>query len=212
MTLPIEINRLNNDLVSAVNELEEYSQIFEESKARIDLLNKVAPNFFVKVHRLFWDCFIMTVSRFTDPGTQLNNENLSLEVLEKYRTELNEIDQNTLTENLLNIKTEAIQIRKFRSKYLSHRDLDYALGKNDIGTIDLQKIANIYRLISDSLNIFNRHYSGHSILYQHLRTNPGARSLIHYIKEGVIYAEFKARRLSSWLDEDEILQSEFKDA
>jgi hypothetical protein len=213
MILPNEIKKLNDDLVVAFYELEEYSQIFRESKARIDLLNKVAPNFFVKLHDLFWNNFILTVSRFTDPSGKSNNQNLSLDILRKYHDELNQVDKNTITYNLETIKKEAKQIRKFRSKYISHRDLDYALlVKNDIGTIDLKKIEDIYKLIGDSLNIFNMHYSRRTILYQGLRTNPGARSLLYFIKEGIIYTEFKARRKNLFLNEEEINQSKYKDA
>lgn len=212
MTLPEEIKTLHNDLVPAFYELDEYSQIFEESEARIDLLNKIASNFFVKLHDLFWNNFIMTVSRFTDPESQFKNENISMEVLEKYLPDLNEIDQKKLIDNLSTIKAEAVQVRKFRSKYLIHRDRAYALGKNDIGTIDLKKIETIYNLIGDSLNIFNWHYSKMTVFYRGMRTNPGVRSLLYYIKEGVTYTEFKTRRKKPQLDVEEKQQSKFKDA
>jgi len=211
MELPKEIKTLHDDLVFAFYELDEYSQIFRESEARIDLLNKVAPNFFAKLNYLFGISFIMTISRFTDPEHQLNYENISLEVLQKYQTDLNEVDQKTLTEKLSTIKAEEKQVRKFRNKYLIHRDRVYALGKNDIGSIALNKIENIYNLISDCLNIFNWHYTKQTVMYRGMRTNPGARSLLFYIKEGVIYSELKARRKNSRLNEEERQLSKFKD-
>ncbi len=213
MNLPREINKLSDDLVTAFYELDEYSLIFRESKERIDLLNKVAPSFFVKLHDLFWNNFIMTVSRFTDPGYHSKNQNLSLDILILHQNDLNQNDQDNLRDNLATIKTEAGQIRAFRSKYISHRDLDYALlNKDDIGAIDLKKIENIYRHIAECLNIFNMHYNKRTILYQGLAVNPGARSLIYYIKEGVIYNEFKTRRKNLWLNEEESNQSKFKDS
>jgi hypothetical protein len=213
MDLQKELKTLNDDLVSAFYELEEYSIIFLESETRIQLLNKVAPSFFSKVNSFYWRSFIMTISRFTDPSDQSKNQNLSLKSLLKYLPQLKPEDQEYFRDNLAIIEKETKHIRKFRSKYISHRDFDYAiLKKDDIDPIEIKKIEDIYNLFEVCLNIFNRHLSNTSILFRGLRTFHGARSLIFHLKDGVIYNEFKARRKNLFLNEEEINLSKFKDA
>jgi len=213
MTLPEEIKHLTDDLIIAFYELDEYSQIFSESEERINLLNHVAPNFFVKLHELFWNKFIMTVSRFTDPKDQNKHQNLSLDVLRNWTDELSQKNQKIITDNLLIIKSDAKQIRTFRSKYISHRDLNSVLlDKNNIGTIDLDKIEKIYKLIGDCLNIFNRHFGGSTVYFRPLIINYGAKSLIRYIKEGAIYDEIKMQRKDFILNEKDRISSKFKDS
>jgi hypothetical protein len=213
MEIQNELKTLNDDLASAFYELEEYSIIFRESEKRIELLNKVAPSFFSKVNFFYWRSFIMTISRFTDPSDQNKNKNLSLKSLLRYIPLLKQEDQETFSYYLDKIENEIKHIRKFRSKYISHRDYEYAiLSKNDIDPIEIKKIEDIYSLFADCLNIFNRHYSAKTILFRAMRTSHGARSLIYHIKDGVIYNEFKARRKDLFQNEEEINLSKFKNA
>jgi AbiU2 len=213
MNIQSELKALNDDLVSAYYELEEHSIIFRESEKRIELLNKIAPTFFSKVNFFYWRSFIMTISRFTDPSDQNKNKNLSLRSLLKYQPELKQEDQEAFKYCLDKIETQIKHIRKFRSKYISHKDYNYAiLSKNDIDPIEIKKVEDIYSLFSDCLNIFNRHYVSKTILFRGMRTSHGARSLIYHLKEGVIYNEFKTRRKDFVKNEEEINLSEFKDA
>jgi hypothetical protein len=213
MNAPLELKRLNDDLSFAFYDLEEYTIIFLESEARINLLNKVAPSFFVRIKNLYWNSFIMTISRFTDPSDQSNNKNLSLNSLKKYYPEIDLVGQNFFDQNLKKIDAAVKNIRKMRSKYISHRDYDYALLDNkEITAVEITKIQEIYELFEQSLNIFNKYYLNKYILFRGIRTNHGARSLIYFLKDGVIYNEFKLRRRDLILNEEEIQQSKFKEA
>jgi hypothetical protein len=213
MITPKELKRLNDDLAFAYYDLEEYSIIFLESETRINLLNKVAPSFFVTTKNFYWNSFIMTISRFTDPCEQSSNKNLSLDSLQKYITEIDDRGQDLFNSNLKKIGLEVKDIRKMRSKYISHRDYDYALlDKKDIEAIEINKIREIYELLGQCLNIFNKHCLDRIILFKGLRTNHGARSLIYYLKEGVIYSEVKTRRKNLILNMEETSLSQFKDA
>jgi hypothetical protein len=213
MTAPEELKRLNDDLSLAFYELEEYSIIFLESEARINLLNKVAPSFFVKIKNFYWNSFVMTISRFTDPSDQSNNKNLSLKSLQKYCSEIDSIGQKLFNDNINKVEAGVIEIRKMRSKFISHRDYDYALLDNkELAAVEITKIQEIYELFEQCLNIFNKHYLNKYILFREIRTYQGARSLIYFLKDGVIYNEFKSRRNDLILNEEEIKQSQFKDA
>jgi hypothetical protein len=213
ITVPLELKRLNDDLSFAFYDLEEYSIIFLESEARINLLNKVAPSFFVRIKNFYWNSFIMTISRFTDPSDQSNNKNLSLKSLQKYYPEIDSVGQKFFDDNLKKIEAAVKNIRKMRSKFISHRDYDYALLDNkEIAAVEITKIREIYELFEQCLNIFNKHYLNKYILFRGIRTNHGARSLIYFLKDGVIYNEFKLRRKNLILNEEEIKQSQYKDA
>jgi hypothetical protein len=94
----------------------------------------------------------MTISRFTDPCEQSSNKNLSLDSLQKYITEIEDRGQDLFNSNLKKIGLEVKNIRKMRSKYISHRDYDYALlDKKDIEAIGINKIREIYELLGQCL-------------------------------------------------------------
>lgn len=152
--------------ISCAVESSRQVQLFDElygDNASVDLLNDM-PNTFAIMKLALLKTIVIGICAFFDPKKTRNDENLSLAYLEeKYQ------DRST-AEIAATIKSardlyDALNIAKYRSKYLAHYDLLHFTKvekiSHDITTEDLQRL--LVMLMSIGLK-----FSGHQTTAQHV--------------------------------------------
>ena len=117
-----EFDQLSDDLSRALVTLYEFKVVFDDNEKQLALLNNTAPFFFLRLYDFYWNELIMSISRLTDRSIQGKHNNLSIYILEDFAADLPSDKKEHLRANLVNISKEADLIRKFRNKFISHRD------------------------------------------------------------------------------------------
>ena len=210
MKIPEEIRKLSDDLIWAFYDLDEFKIIFTDDPNGVRLLNDTAPTFFTKLVEYYWNRFILSISRFTDPSKQGQFENLSIDVLEKIASQAGMPDLQQLSEKIRKIKKEAVPIKKFRSKYIAHRDLERAVITDlKQETIYLEQVEMILKDMGDCINLCLQFFKAPPILFGQMSNPRGARSLMYYLRQGAIYAELKEKRRDLLKDEEEESSSSY---
>jgi len=189
-----ELAQLSEDLTYALTDLYEFKIIFSNDPKRLSLLNNTAPFFFVKLYKYYWDEFIMSISRFTDPDKQRNFKNLSILSLKEYSDLLPPEVNVKLLSNLDTIVAEAEIIRNYRNKNISHRSKEaQVIIPEKMETFNIDKVEKIYTLIEDCLNIFYVFFDNTSELHGPIVITHGAQTMLNYLSEGKLFEEITDR-------------------
>jgi AbiU2 len=161
----------------------EFQELYEAGQKRIDLLNKVASNFFYFLHRWFFEDAMLHLSRLTDPPNILGNQNLSFARLADSIPDASLRDQVRKDADRVRMKCEFA--RNWRNKRLAH--LDLATVRNECA-VPLPDVANkdvrdALKSMHELLNVVRRHYGVPSLLTS---SDPwGARSLVSHLEQAV---------------------------
>ena len=185
-----ELIQLSEDLTYALTDLYEYKVVFSNDPERLSLLNNTAPFFFVKLYKYYWDEFIMSISRFTDPGVQRNFKNLSILSLKEYSDLLPPDGKAKFLSNLDTIVVEAEIIRNYRNKNISHRSKEaQVIIPEKMETFNVDKVEKIYTLIEDCLNIFYGFFDNTTEFHGPIIITHGAQTMLNYLSEGKLFEE-----------------------
>jgi len=177
------LQQLSEDLTAAMVDLHEFKIIYRVDQ--MDLLNKTAPFFFLKLREYYWNRLILAISRFTDPLKSIGFENLSINVLTEFAKELPEPLEHKINQNVENVLKASRTIREYRNKIISHRDMITAtLTDHDFPTIYVETIENIFSSIDDSLNIFYHHMDNTHEEHCPTLITHGTQSLLYYLSLG----------------------------
>lgn len=75
------LKQLKVDIILAKHEFNIYKQLFSKNEKTIELLEKVASNFFRDIQEILWDRILLNLAKLTDPAESGRYKNLSLERL-----------------------------------------------------------------------------------------------------------------------------------
>jgi len=174
---------LSDELVSAMADLKEFKVIFIHEN--LDLLNKTAPYFFIRLREFYWNRLILAASRLTDPETSSNHKNLSIMILREFSKDLPDNLNKQIEDNITIALNESKEIRNYRNWLISHRDLSFAtLSDNDLPTVYLESLEKVFSAIDISLNIFYHHIDDSHYEHTPLFITSGAQSLLYYLSLG----------------------------
>ena len=174
---------LQNDLEWLRYKWDEFQELFGKGHERIELLNKVASNFFYFLQKLLYEDAMLHMCRLTDPPGNRWQENLTLLKL----TEL--IPDQKLSAQ---VRSDAAQIqrkcefaRKWRDKRLAHTDImslrnEHASPLPSVTSKNIEEAMESMRALVDSVE---QHYG---IPPSALAHDPfGARSLVHCLEKAL---------------------------
>lgn len=189
-----EIDQLSDDLSKALVTLYEFKVIFDNNQKQLALLNNTAPFFFFRLYDLYWNELIMSISRLTDRSQQRNHKNLSVYILEDFAADLPSEKKDHLRANLEQISKEAQLIRKFRDKFISHRDKEVTrILPENRETLYVQKVEEVFTLIGDSINIFNLFYNNEYEYHKPSVVLYGAQTLLDYLDSGKTFKDIQGK-------------------
>ena len=132
------LDALGSEWSVGVTRLNEFEHLFGKAE-HVELLNLVGGAFFAEVQRIFWDDLLLCVTRLTDPPQTGRKDNLTVKRLPdlcKHNDELHEKVQEQVTA----AKHAAEFARQHRNQRISHRDLAYTIGGNELPSATLGQI------------------------------------------------------------------------
>ena len=176
-------HELQDELELLRQKWREFQELFAKGDDRIELLNRVASNFFGLLQKLLFEDAMLHLCRLTDPSQTGKWTNLTIMRLAE------EISDLALRAQ---VQTDAKQVQKScqfardeRDKRLAHTDLvtyrnELASPLPDVTSKNVEDAVESMRAL---LNSVEQHYGLRpSILAYDPR---GARSLVHYLEEAV---------------------------
>lgn len=214
MTSPPFLRRFKQLLQEAYLDINEYRLIYFEGNRNLDVLNAVAGSFFNRLQNVYRVNFVLSASRFLDASRTAGKENYSLAYLLEFAQAENLPFVQELTSLVARAKDTGPNVKLVRDKILSHHAASF-YGKDDDHTVslELEEIEAVLGVVAKSLNLFHKHYEGHSVSYADtLGARNGALSLMHYLKESLVYEEMKKRRNAPEMDRKEWEISKWRDA
>jgi hypothetical protein len=161
----------------------EFVELFGISKERVDLLNKVAPNFFHHIQGLMWDNILLSIARITDKPSLAKNTNITVcslpNLVEDGRLKIE------LTSNIDKLINLVEFCRSYRNKKIAHLDfgaywLTPALAL-ERGT--RKRIEEILNEVEAILNLVDGHFFESETRFKHISVHGGASTLVNKLKK-----------------------------
>lgn len=161
----------------------EFVTLFGTKPSRIELLNKIAPEFFSIVQNALWENALLHIARLTDPQKSRGKQNLSiLRMIELIDHPETKATAGDLANKALAATTFC---RDWRNRRIAHRDLDLALanGAVPLELASRKKIRDGLKALAAVLNAVESHYAG-STTYFEFKSN-SALSLLYVLDDGL---------------------------
>lgn len=189
-----------------------YTQLYDFSEKRIDLINECAPNFFYIIQDILLGEIIISLSKLTDLSSSHGFDNLSFEQLQ-LRVDLQKEKNlsNTLRKLLDDLHKKCQPFRLWRNKRLAHLDLTTAMKSSlsPLPGISKNMIEGALELIREYMNTIERYYLQSETGYEHFLMQADGEALISMLKYGLRYEELLNEGKMSWED---LHQSKWEDA
>lgn len=204
------INSVKDHLLPCFNDLNEFEIIFTGSDLQNEMLDITAPNFFWTLQEMYFDRFILAISRLLDPAKQFGFENTSMFRLIEVVKPVDEVLYIQLNLLIEKLKQDSSDIIKLRKKTIAHRDLKHAIHKDLIfDPIEFKKIKEIFYEMKDCLNTTEKSLGLEQTSFLWLRDFNGATALLNYLKDSLIFREIRITEKYYTEMEAEEMQSKF---
>jgi len=194
------IENLKQHLLPCFHDLNEFDTLFPENEMQLEIYNEIAPNFFIQLNKMYFDKFILSISRLLDPAEQARNENISIFQLLKIADESNYFEIEKLKIQIEEIKTDAQDIRTLRSKFIAHRDISHS--EISIGAIEFEKIKELFAKMANCINEVESHLGLPKTFFYWIRDQYGAIALLRNLKESLIYRDIR-KDYNKWNEDEE---------
>jgi AbiU2 len=177
-----------------------YRKIFLD-KSKIHILEKTAPNFFVRLRVILYDEIIQNLSNmFDDAVSKIDkkNENISIKNLFESSKKLSILetqDVKTISEIISNLDEFKKKIINYRNKYLAHYDFDFLLNKPSKEKLpDIDEYDTVLKSIISILNFFEMKKSK-SELHHEVIDSAGANALISHLDVAIHHLELEKKKI-----------------
>lgn len=197
------IENLKQHLLPCFHDLNEFDVLFPENELQLEMYNEIASNFFILLNKMYFDKFILSISRLLDPAKQFKNENLSIFQLIEIANATNYPKTEELKKAIDEIKLEAEDILKLRSKFIAHRDLSHSVNNDlTVAPIDFEKIKELYNKMAKCLNEIEIHLELKQTFFSYIRDMYGATALVRNLKNSLIYRDMR-KNYDKWQEDEE---------
>jgi len=211
MSIPEDIEKIYEHLDHEVTKIhynwDIFLQLFGESEERIELLNEVAPQFFLVVQNMAVENLFLGISRLTDPYEQGRNKNWSLQAIpENLDVDQHQELRKELSQEFDEIQSEVKPIRDRRNKIIAHFDeqaiVDEKLKKElsaSRGEID-----RILGRMGKYLNTFSKYFEDRRKYYSGVISIGDANALMAFLKRGLKFEEMIQERKIPYEEEQDL--------
>jgi hypothetical protein len=182
---------------------DEYAKLFGTNQKRIDLINRVAPQFAWIVQDAMLEQVILHIAKLTDPDKTGKKENLSIRQFPKH------IKDNVLrksVEDAIEVTAEkAASCRDWRNRHIAHLDLDLKQQKAEpLLPVSRSKLKDCLKSISKVMNLVSEHYEKSTNAFDVTIGNAGAESLLYVLRDGLKFDRDRKIRYENkeFTDED----------
>jgi len=185
----------------------EYVEIYGTNPERVELINKIAPQFFYIVEKALWETILLNVTRLTDPPQTFNKKdkmNLSIRQFEIL------VEDAQLKNELLDKIKLAVKKAKFcrdwRNRHIAHSDLDLSLNRSPkpLEAASRKLVSDAIKAIDNVLNTILYYYENSTTAFDIVNSFNGASSLLYYLNYGLKKHDEKENRIrkGNYSDED----------
>jgi len=180
-------HELQNEVAWLLRKWNEFGELYKDDHDQIELLNRVASNFFHFLQTWFYEDAMLHISRLTDaPETGGRSKQANLTVMRLPLV----ISDATLKANVEasvdQARARSQFARDWRNKRIAHADLDvrhkgYAAALPAVTRKDIEESAEA---LSKPVRLVNEHF-GHQSLLWTLSDPWGVSSLVYHLKRAV---------------------------
>ena len=148
-------NGVRSSWAWAVVRRNEYNALYSNIEY-LEVMNRLAGNFFGVMQRLLWDDLLLCVTRLTDPPKSAGRENLSVAQLLNFCKDPKL--SNKVKGRVKKAQKEAMFARDWRNRRISHTDLDRIVGidPEPLAEATLDMVTAALDSVLDVLNVISR--------------------------------------------------------
>ncbi len=172
-----------------------YQQLFCRDQQRVDLMNRLAPGFFVVVADSLRTESIVGLCRLTDPAKSGSNQNLTLlRLAEAVTSEEPGRFASDVDAEANRLRHAFSPLRTWRNKRLAHTDFPTAVDMQTLPEIPQLTIDNGLAGVRGLMNLVEVHYLNSEFCYDQFTNLDDGDELIFYLSEAERYDEERRRR------------------
>ncbi|NPA71218.1 MAG: hypothetical protein GXO35_00185 [Gammaproteobacteria bacterium] len=170
---------------------QEFIQLFGSDPADVEVLNQVAPAFFRMIQDMWWRDVVLHIARLTDPPASGRKGKMNFTLMRLPLLIDEPTLNNQVTKELENLKIKVKRFRDWRNRRIAHRDLDLVFGgeTSSLPSVGRQHLEEVLRAIMLVMNLIEEKYVGASTRFDVVASHSGARSMLFYLKKGLMCRE-----------------------
>jgi len=192
-----EFGTLFNNLINEVSWIQflwlEFNELFGKDEQRVNMLNKIAPDFFQMTQTILLESILLAITRITDPEeSNIGGEtkrNLTIKAIPKY------IIDNPKFKKKINRKIEQIMdisssFRDWRNRHIAHKDLILSIKNHDskpLKTLTRQDIRLTVERFHQLFNDLEIYYQLPKSYFDLMIIGKSSSTLIYYLENGIKY-------------------------
>ena len=162
----------------------DFRALFASSREKVDLLNRVAPDFFGNLQRMMFEDALMHLCRLTDPPQSMGHDNLTLQRLPN--SIMVPALCNQVQSNVDVAKQQTQFARDWRNRALAHRELPQPTGLQPLAPANLRSVEDALEKIRETMNCIEQHYQASLVNYAaSVEPLGGVESLLRHLKKSL---------------------------
>jgi len=168
---------LKQELLNFRYSIKQYQDL--ESKEIVELLNKIAPEFFGLYQHLSWDYFILSVSRLLDEDKRV----ISIAKFHKQnRTTLKENEALHVDEQLRELQNEKLKFEEARNNFVGHKSVEAFESEMKL-TFSIKEAEAIWSKMVKSLETYDPSIRGYHSMSD---LSQGAKALLNHLRTSTL--------------------------
>ena len=179
----------------------EYCILYESGKiVRLDLLNKIAQNFFHDLQHILIDYLFLNICKLTDPAGCGKKKNLTVKyILEQVDPQVqNELGLEELSGKIHQFRDYIVNARR---KLIAHLDVDTIFSKEKVGAFPKSAHEQFWADLQEFVNRIHRHYLDGIFPLDAVNTD-NSEDLILALKKAAYFDQYFKNVLHSQLFEE----------
>jgi len=181
----------------------QYFILYESGEVRLELLEKIAPDFFRNLQIILKDDIFLNICKITDPACCGKRGNLTIKYI------LKQIESKTLEELKLNELSDKIHkfrdyIVEARNKIIGHLDCETITSNRSLGGFPKTASDDFWIDLQEFVNRIHKHYLDDAFTLDPIPTTDNAEDLVLALKKAAYFDQhFKEVLHSDLLEENQ---------
>lgn len=188
---------LYNDLAWLHVVWQEYRELFADSEARVDLLNRAAPLFFYIVQEALWEDTLLGLCRLTDRPEPGGKSALTLRRLPLLTSDAR---LRTVLEALVDKAVKSTEFaRDWRNRRIAHRDLFLSVSEEAAPLAGASRllVEEALKAVDAVMNAVYSHYRSSDLSFKVTVPADGAEALASVIRDGLSAYDARIARIKA---------------
>ena len=170
---------LENEAAYLLHKWDEFDVLFNDEEGQLELLNRVAPNFFYRLRQRWYEDAMLHISRLTDPAESGGRSQANVTIRRLPQTVVDPSLRAMVEAAVAAALARCAFARRWRDKRLAHGALEFSRRSSLASLPQATKagVRDAIAAICGPLRIISEHY-GHSPALDIAKDQWGARALL----------------------------------